>query len=221
MNNQLPLILAVDPGSSLSAYIVGDMSYGFSEGKGIVENYKLLELLPILHPSIVVIEELKSYGMPFGQSLIDTCYFVGRLIQACASQGIDCKLICRKTVVNTLIHGVNGNDKSIRHYLINRYGVDKTKGVVKDIWSALAIYTAYLDLNLIPRVQTTPHPPYALATTGEGIFPCLGVSTDNPRDPIKNKSPLPETHRENRENKQITKSPIKPLKNKKDDFWNS
>lgn len=167
MINKPHKIVAVDPAGINSAFLVADSAYNLSVESFLGSNCSAGVLLGSSRPDLLVIEEIKSYGMPFGQSLIDTCYFIGRLLQRCEDLSIPVVLLSRKTVVNTLLGGVNGNDSMIRAYLINRYGKDKTKGIVKDLWSALAIYTAYLDLLALGKA---PAPiPSVLSATGEGM----------------------------------------------------
>jgi hypothetical protein len=75
-------ILAVDPGSYQSAYVLWN---GISIlDKGILPNPELLNRLPMLKANArtLVIEQVCSYGMPVGMEVFETVFFSGRLAEA-------------------------------------------------------------------------------------------------------------------------------------------
>ncbi len=152
-------ILAIDPGSEKSAYVV--YNKGLIINCGIRENEDMAETISggwglVDH---FAIEMVASYGMPVGKTVFETCVWIGRFIQA---WGDDYTKIYRKTdVCMHLCHSTRAKDSNIRQAIIDRYspsGGGKTPqigikskpgplyGVSKDIWSALAVAITYSEI---------------------------------------------------------------------------
>jgi len=137
------LVITIDPGSVQSAFIVTE---GSIIDKGIILNDLMVSKLLSYGNSdaVVVIEEIKSYGMPVGQSVIDTCYIIGRLVQVCIANGIDYHMVPRKTIVTSLCGSSNAGDTNVRQVLRDNYTKTQLKGIKYDLWASLAIYHWYI-----------------------------------------------------------------------------
>lgn len=151
-------ILAIDPGSTESAYSIMDDEYKPVEFDKI-DNDVLLQLLPFklnqYGVRYVVIEMIASYGMGVGQEVFDTCVWIGRFQERCENRGHDfvsVKFVFRKDVKMNLCGSMRAKDSNIRQALIDRFGVVGIKakpgwfyGFKKDIWSAGAVAVTFLD----------------------------------------------------------------------------
>ena len=142
------MIIAIDPGNAQSAFVVMDGKYNIIdkglEDNGVMKAYLEQEGAPY---DKLIIEMIASYGMSVGQTVFDTCVWIGRFIEA---WGGDFELMYRKDVKMTLCGSMRAKDSNIRQALIDRFGEVGTKkkpgklyGVSKDIWSALAVAVCY------------------------------------------------------------------------------
>jgi hypothetical protein len=114
--NWMTKLFCIDPGTTKSAYVlyspVGQRIHRF----GIVANE---ELVGILEGDRLVIEMIKSYGNVMGDSVLMTCVWIGRFIQAWGGGPID--LIPRKTIVTSLCGTSRAKDSNVRSALIDRF----------------------------------------------------------------------------------------------------
>ena len=151
-------VLAIDPGTFKSAFIVfNTQAKGILEA-GIVDNEELekhIRQLSWLY-KVMVVEMVKSYGNVIGDSLLGTCVWIGRFIAYNTMAGKDYDLIIRKEIVNRVCHNSRASDKNVRQALIDLYGgteiaIGNKKspgplyGIKKDLWSALAIAIAWCE----------------------------------------------------------------------------
>lgn len=144
-------ILAIDPGTTYSAYAVWDGQRLYDKGK--VLNAEMKELLDFLSADVCCIEMIASYGMPVGKEVFETCVFIGRLQERwLAIHKEEANLIFRKEIKIHHCGSMRAKDGNIRQALIDRFGIIGTKkepgllyGVSNDIWSAVAIATYYFD----------------------------------------------------------------------------
>lgn len=147
-------ILAIDPGSSESAYCVLDEHYTPLEFDKI-KNDELLSNLPVLLGNYeindVAIEMIASYGMAVGKEVFDTCVWIGRFRQKCDAIA-DVSYIYRKEEKMNLCGSMKAKDSNIRMALMDRFGEVGTKlnkgffyGFRNDIWSSFAVGCTYLD----------------------------------------------------------------------------
>jgi hypothetical protein len=151
-------ILAIDPGSTKSAYVV--IAAGYQPLQfGKVDNHELLGLLRTLSPyAEIAIELIGHYGtgMPAGKTVFDTCIWIGRYVQALAPAPVE--LVLRAPVKAHLCHSAKATDANITQALVDRFATDPrnhgkgTKdepgffyGFYKDIWQAYALAVYYAD----------------------------------------------------------------------------
>lgn len=154
------MIIAIDPGSTESAYVILDENLKPVEF-GKVENAKLLTQLNMdVHNykhsydiNHFAIEMIASYGMAVGKEVFETCVWVGRFWERANFNHR--KYIYRKDEKMNLCHSMKAKDSNIRQALIDRFGEVGTKknpgwfyGVSKDVWSAIAVGVTYHDMYL-------------------------------------------------------------------------
>lgn len=155
-------ILAIDPGTTQSAWVVYED--GEILDKGLEDNDDVLyRMRPILEIEFeadkLYIEMIASYGMPVGQEVFETCVWIGRFIQ---SWGEDWDFIYRKDVKMHLCGSNRAKDSNIRQAILDLYprtGGGKTPqvgiksqpgplfGVSKDVWAALAVAITAAETN--------------------------------------------------------------------------
>ena len=157
------LILAIDPGSTQSAYLVYDTDAPLvfpqvCPSFDIMENEALCRAIAVRVPpwaiasaEVLVLEQVEHYGagMPAGKTIFDTCIWMGRFLQA---WGGPYRLMPRREAKMHLCLSARGNDATVRAALMDRFGADpigtkKRRGVLygihKDIWAALALAVTY------------------------------------------------------------------------------
>jgi len=144
MKNKLP-IMGIDPGNEKTAIVIID------KGKIVFHELDLNKQISFILknkelPKNVGIEMISSYGMPVGQSIFETCLWIGRFVEILVSCNIIPVLIYRKDVKMELCNSVRAKDGNIRQALIDRYGAPGTKkkpgityGISKDKWAALGV----------------------------------------------------------------------------------
>lgn len=165
------LILAIDPGTTESAWVLFDSQLSVIDECGQETNLALLarlkgasffEVSPArcVHVDVMAVEMIKSYGNIMGDSVIETCVWIGRFIQAWNG---NYGLLPRKTVVTTVCRNPAAKDKNVRQALIDRFvppaGISESErkkrfrwalsGVKNDIWSALAVAVAWSDIGMV------------------------------------------------------------------------
>ena len=146
-------IIAIDPGNIESAFVIVDVdTYAVIE-KGKVKNEELLESIKSLNltgaTDYLAVEMIASYGMSVGQTIFDTCVWIGRYTERYDK---DVTVLYRKEIKMNLCGSTRAKDSNIRQALIDRFGVVGTKnnqgwfyGFKSDIWSAYAVAVTWLD----------------------------------------------------------------------------
>jgi len=146
------MILAVDPGTTQSAYVI--FNDGVIREKGIIENHEFRKMLhdseSINNCSKLYIEMVASYGMPVGKTVFETCVWIGRFIEAFGGcQNFE--FVYRKDVKMFLCGQTRAKDSNIRQAIMDMYGSTRRAaigiksepgalyGCSKDIWAALAV----------------------------------------------------------------------------------
>ena len=147
--------IAVDPGPEQSALVHFDASSMSPERSVILDNPDALEEIRTFSGA-AVIEMISSYGMPVGQDVFETIYWIGRFAEAARVH----HLVYRKDVKMHLCQSMRAKDSNIRQALIDRFpktGGGKvpqvgTKGqpgplfgIRKDLWAALAVAITFCE----------------------------------------------------------------------------
>lgn len=145
------MILAIDPGNELSAFVMFERERLHHFGK--ITNDDLLTIVQHDAYDVMAVEMIASYGMAVGREVFDTCVWIGRYIQASRTAH---ERIYRRDVKLHLCGQVRAKDANIRQALLDRYGgkdraIGKKKtpgplyGLKADIWAALAVAVTYSD----------------------------------------------------------------------------
>ena len=100
--------------------------------------------------------------MSVGQTVFETCVWIGRFKEIAEAQNIKVDYIYRKDEKMNLCYSMKAKDSNIRQALIDRFGVVGTKknpgwfyGFKKDIWAAYAVGITYLDMYLKTNTNGT------------------------------------------------------------------
>lgn len=160
---QATRILAIDPGNTESGFALIDPITCRPIEVGKIPNEQLLDKLDRLDLgrtpiNRVSIEMIKSYGMPVGATVFETCVWIGRFAQVVDSYGcLPWELVYRGDVKIHHCHNSGAKDSNVIQALIDRFasGVrNRGKGTKDepgwfygfhdDIWQAyaLAVLTA-------------------------------------------------------------------------------
>lgn len=156
------MILAIDPGSIESGYVVLDgdlkpLEFSKIDNEDLLEKCVLGDFDNIEH---IALEMVASYGMAVGKDVFETCVWIGRFYQALGWHH-RIKYIYRKDEKMNLCHTMRAKDSNIIQALVDRFapGVrNKGKGTKKepgyfygfkkDIWQAYAVGVTYHDLYI-------------------------------------------------------------------------
>lgn len=76
---------------------------------------------------LIVIEMIASYGMPVGESVFQTCVWIGRFVELGIFYEKPTTYIYRKDEKMNICHSMKAKDSNIRQALIDRFGVVGTK----------------------------------------------------------------------------------------------
>ena len=128
---------------------------------GKISNYDLRDEIRFGHALVGVnrisIEMIKSYGMPVGAEIFETCVWIGRFLELLMPRGAKVDLVYRADVKLHHCHSSAAKDSNITQALVDRFasGIPNhgkgTKaapgwfyGFKADIWAAyaLAVLTA-------------------------------------------------------------------------------
>lgn len=166
------MILAIDPGNIESGVVVireRDLKPLVAEkitneellDNLLMDRYERLEESEYI--SHVAIEMIASYGMAVGQSVFETCVWIGRFIQALEDNYYNdsLKFIYRKDEKMNLCNSMKVKDSNIIQALIDRFAPNTPNkgkgskkepgwfyGFKKDIWQAYAVGVTYYDMYL-------------------------------------------------------------------------
>ena len=144
-------VLAIDPGSQQSAYVVYDADTAKPLLWDKVPNEELLAYLDEGDVDTMAIEMVASYGMAVGATVFETCVWAGRFIERWPNKLRMPARVYRREVKMHLCGTARAKDANIRQALIDRYGPGKEKavglkaspgplyGMKSDCWSALAV----------------------------------------------------------------------------------
>lgn len=166
------MILAIDPGNEQSGVVLireRDLKPIVAEkitneellDNLLMDRYERLEESECINH--VAIEMIASYGMAVGQSVFETCVWIGRFIQALEDNYYNdsLKFIYRKDEKMNLCGSMKAKDSNIVQALIDRFAPNtpnKGKGTKKepgwfygfkkDIWQAYAVAITYYDMYI-------------------------------------------------------------------------
>jgi hypothetical protein len=144
-------ILAIDPGPTMSAYVVLAAGQPYVTAK--LPNAEVLAIAADWRGDITVIEWITVASIA-GAEIYQTCRWVGRFEQ---SSGVPVVLLARASVLHHFFgrRNVKSADSLIRRTMLDRYGGDGAKGVKAhpgplygfhaDCWQALGVAVAYAE----------------------------------------------------------------------------
>ncbi len=144
------IVIGIDPGTRESGYVVWDGKKILD--KGIMRNELLLDdirgAFRATSGTYYVVEGVQYFGKPVGSDIFETCYFIGRIMEAAVIpiEGQQRHLVYRKDVKLFLCGTVRAKDKDVRQALIDRLGKEVTKGVASHVWSALSVAVYYYQI---------------------------------------------------------------------------
>ena len=144
------IILAIDAGTTHSGWCLWDGKTILAKGKDI--NEEVIRVMNTHRYDRLVLEMVASYGMAVGQTVFDTCVWIGRFYQHDITNYGAPELIFRKDVKIYMCGQTKAKDSNIIQAIKDRYGEKGTKSkgfnpvyndeVVKmkaDIWQAFAL----------------------------------------------------------------------------------
>lgn len=159
------MILAIDPGNIESGVVLLDdnlkpIVYGKWNNENVrqelrrnIEKYGYR-----LH---IAIEMIASYGMAVGQSVFETCIWIGRFKEMAEQYNMNVTYIYRKDEKMNLCNSMKAKDSNIIQALIDRFAPNTPNkgkgskkepgwfyGFKKDIWQAYAVGVTYYDMYL-------------------------------------------------------------------------
>lgn len=156
------MILAIDPGNEYTAFCSIDinnfkpLSFNKISNDDFI-NYIKIEELSFKH---VVCEMIASYGMGVGQTVFETCVFIGEIKNTIESMDIPFSLMYRQDIKINLCKSMRAKDSNIIQALVDRFAKDTPNkgkgckadkgwfyGFKADIWQAYAVGVTYLDLT--------------------------------------------------------------------------
>jgi len=149
-------IIAIDPGSEFSAYVVWDgaMLYQFEK----VPNEELLDRIRETLRSqteMCVIEMIGHYGtgMNAGKTVFDTCLWIGRFGERYGWDNV--RLVMRASVKAHLCGTTKAKDGNVSQALKDRFGAPGTVkqkgftyGIKADVWQAFALAVTWTDAEV-------------------------------------------------------------------------
>lgn len=158
------MILAIDPGNIESGYVLIDKDTLEPLEIGKITNEELMRQIEDEFKCIkhVVIEMIESQGMAVGQSVFETCVWIGKFELACEMYlGLLPNRIYRKNEKINLCGSMRAKDSNIVQALIDRFAPNTPNkgkgnkkepgwfyGFKKDIWQAYAVGVTYYDMYL-------------------------------------------------------------------------
>ena len=153
MENEGRILLAIDPGNVVSAYVFLDEANYKILDYGYLGNEEFMrKVVKSKYYDDMTVEMIASYGMSVGESVFDTCVWIGRFLEAGEQLGIKTSRVYRKDVKMNLCQSMRAKDSNIRQALIDRFGGQGTAkkkgplfGITKDKLAALAVGVTWVD----------------------------------------------------------------------------
>lgn len=178
------MILAVDPGTTKSGFVILDE--GHVTSSGVLSNREALEMVAG-HAGTVAIEMVASYGMAVGKDVFETVRWIGRFQQASRDPEA-VRLVYRRDVKLHLCGSAKAKDANVRQALLDLFpgsGGGKTPqigtkaargplyGVSSHAWSALAVAMTALSRRaeiVSPGVEQTAPRKRKIKAKRAGLF---------------------------------------------------
>ncbi len=159
-------IIGIDPGNEATALVVLDSMGRPTSAVKMANDDMWGHLITTIEAvedeaPVVVIEEVRSYGMPVGAEVFATVRWAGRFEQMALDHECEVVRIGRLDVKTHLCHSAKARDSNIRQALVDRWGgKDAAIGVKSapgplygykaDLWAALAVAVTHYDLTAPP-----------------------------------------------------------------------
>lgn len=149
----MSIILAIDPGPTESAWVAYDTQDKSLRCFDYQPNEQVLIDAFGTKADKLAVEMIASYGMPVGESVFETCVWVGRFIQqwTVVNNPSLYQKVYRKDVKMHLCGSMKAKDGNVRQALMDRYGSTRQAaigkracpgplyGVSGDVWAALGV----------------------------------------------------------------------------------
>lgn len=176
-----PFILGIDPGNEYSAFCLVSpelkpLAFGkyknttyvycgdFDTFEGRIRSAMIANHCDTDN-TIIVIENIESFGMPVSRTVFDTCIYIGELKRHFESLGFKINYVFRHEEKMFICHSTKANDAIVKQALVDRFAPNTSnhgKGTKKkpgffygfkaDVWQAFAIcctyHCKYLDKDL-------------------------------------------------------------------------
>lgn len=143
-------VLAIDPGTTQSGYVLYD---GKVITAGVMENGELLQIVRDDRSDMLAIENIVSYGNVVGAETFQTCRWIGRFQEAWPCPD-EVHLVKRADVKKALGLPGSAKDKDVNAALLAQVGPKGTKkapgptfGVTSHAWAALGVAIAAVWIN--------------------------------------------------------------------------
>jgi len=152
-------ILAIDPGTTESGYVLMNSDGLAIIASGVVGNDKMLADIRRSQLTVdwTAMEWVQSYGMPVGKEVFETVFWTGRFIEACLPGRWD--RVTRGDVKRHLCGSPRARDSNVRRALLDMYphtGGGKTPavgtkaqpgplyGISTHCWAALGVGVTFI-----------------------------------------------------------------------------
>ena len=146
------IILAIDPGTTESAWLAYDTETRLPIEWDKVPNAEMLRIIDLSMADVMACEMVQSFGMPVGAEVFRTVYWIGRFCERWESEPAEpARLVFRKKVKQHLCNSDRAKDPNVRQAIMDRYGSSKAAsiglkatpgplyGLHGDCWSALGV----------------------------------------------------------------------------------
>jgi Holliday junction resolvasome RuvABC endonuclease subunit len=122
------MLLALDPGTNETGYVVVTDDLAVCRA-GNVANDEVVKLLIPPHRGQVVCEDIKAMGMPIGDEVLLTAFWIGRFCECARTAGLPFARVTRRAVKLHVCGSARAKDRNIRQALIDLYGPGKDVAV--------------------------------------------------------------------------------------------
>ncbi len=149
-------VIGLDPGTHESAIVIFN---GLTvERHEILPNADVLDSLRLADAvtgSVLVLEQVESFGMPVGREVFETVFWTGRFAEAWSPRRFE--RMPRRIVKQHLCHTARATDANISQAIIDRFGPGRDKavgkkrtpgplfGIKSHCWAALAVAITWFD----------------------------------------------------------------------------